>query len=66
MGPLQDLTKNGKPGPSILEKLENLDLSGTLEKCKKWDMVPQWGLMIGKTGPNVTLENLDNCKSTFI
>ena len=50
-----DLRKTGK----------NQDLSETLKKHKKWDMVPQWGLMIGKTDP-ITLEKLDDCKFTFI
>ena len=29
-------------------------------------MLPQWGRKTGKAGPNVILENLYNCKSTFI
>ena len=62
----RDPTKTGKPGPRTLEKPENRDPSGTSGKPKKWDTVPQWGPKIGKAGPNVTLEKLYYCKSTFI
>ena len=58
-------TENQDPS-GTLENLENRDLTGTLRKPKKWDTVPQWGSKIGKGGPNLTLEKLFNCKSTFI
>ena len=63
-GTLEKLENQDPSG--TLEKPENQDLSGTLRKPKKWDTVPQWGSKIGEAGPNVTLEKLYNCKSTFI
>ena len=66
VGHQQDPTKTGKPGPATLEKPESRDLSGTLRKPKKWDVVPQWPPKTGKADPNVTLEKLYNCKPTFI
>ena len=43
--------------------MENRAPNGTPRKPKKQDMAPYWD---HKSGTNVTIENLYNCKSTFI
>ena len=61
--------KNRDPSGTLAgpnKKPENLDPNETLRKPKKPDTVLQWGPKTGKAGPNVTLEKLSNCKSTFI
>ena len=51
---------------TTLEKLENRDSSGTFKKPEKQDMLLKWGRKSGKAGPNLILENLFNCKSSFM